>query len=97
MTEPYHFQQLEKMPEAYRYTISNAERDLHFWRVVLTAPLTDSQQVVDYINSVRKDFLDGECYLLSANNHYGACYFMDELVPQGILEKKADRLYKILK
>lgn len=97
MTEPYHFQQLKKMPEAYRYTISNAERDLHFWRVVLTAPLTDSQQVVDYINSVRKDFLDGECYLLSANNHYGACYFMDELVPQGILEKKADRLYKILK
>jgi hypothetical protein len=97
MTESYHFQQLEKMPEAYRYTISNAERDLHFWRVVLTAPLTDSQQVVDYINSVRKDFLDGECYLLSANNHYGACYFMDELVPQGILEKKADRLYKILK
>jgi len=97
MTEPYHFQQLKKMPEAYRYTISNAERDLHFWRVVLTAPLTDSQQVVDYINSVSKDFLDGECYLLSANNHYGACYFMDELVPQGILEKKADRLYKILK
>ena len=97
MTESYHFQQLEKMPEAYRYTISNAERDLHFWRVVLTAPLTDSQQVVGYINSVRKDFLDGECYLLSANNHYGACYFMDELVPQGILEKKADRLYKILK
>ena len=96
MTEPYHFQQLEHMPESYRYTISNSERDLHFWRVVLKAPITDSQQVVSYIDSVSKDFVDGECYLLSASNHYGACYFMDELVPAGILEKKADRLYKIV-
>ena len=97
MTEPYHFKQLENMPEAYRYTISNADRDLHFWRVVLNGAITDSQQVADYIDSVKGDFLDGERYLLSANNHYGACYFMDELVSKGILEKKADRLYKILK
>ena len=97
MTEPYHFEQLANMPESYRYTISNAERALHFWRVVLTAPITDSQQVVSYIDSARKDFLEGECYLLAANNHYGTSYFMDELVTKGILEKKADHLYKILK
>ena len=97
MTEPYHFEQLEGLPESYRYTISNSERKLHFWRVVLTAPLTDSEQVVSYINNARKDFFEGECYLLSGNNHYGAYYFMDELVPKGILEKKADHLYKILK
>ena len=97
MTEPYHFEQLEGLPESYRYTISNSERKLHFWRVVLTAPLTDSEQVVSYINNARKDFFEGECYLLSGNNHYGAYYFMDELVTKGILEKKADHLYKILK
>ena len=85
------------MPESYRYTLSNAERALHFWRVVLTAPITDSQQIVSYIDSARKDFFEGECYLLAANNHYGMSYFMDELVTKGILEKKADHLYKILK
>ena len=97
MTEPYHFQILENMPESYRYTISNSQRDLHFWRVVLSESITDSQQVVSYINSISKDFVKGDAYLLSAANHYGASYFMDELVPKGILEKKADRLYKILK
>lgn len=96
LTEQYHFQQLEKMPETYRFTLSNPQRDLHFWRVVLDNPITDSQQVVNYIDSLSSDFLDGEAYLLSAPNYHGASYFMDELVPTGILEKKTDRLYKIL-
>jgi hypothetical protein len=96
LTEQYHFQQLENMPETYRFTLSNPQRDLHFWRVVLDNPITDSQQVVNYIDSLSSDFLDGEAYLLSAPNYHGASYFMDELVPTGILEKKTDRLYKIL-
>ena len=96
LTEHYRFKQLEKMPETYRFTLSNPQRDLHFWRIVLDNPITDSQQVVHFIDSLSSDFLVGDAFLLSAPNYYGASYFMDELVPTGILEKKTDRLYKIL-
>lgn len=97
MTEENQFRLLENMPETYRYTISNRQRDLHFWRIVMNGPLTDSQQVVSYVDGVLGDFPEGEVYLLSAANHYGASYFMDELVSTGKLEKKADRLYKIIR
>ena len=97
MTEESQFRLLENMPETYRYTISNRQRDLHFWRIVMNGPLTDSQQVVSYVDGVLGDFPEGEVYLLSAANHYGASYFMDELVSTGKLEKKADRLYKIIR
>lgn len=97
MTEENQFKLLENMPETYRYTISNRQRDLHFWRIVMNGPLTDSQQVVSYVDGVLGDFPEGEVYLLSAANHYGASYFMDELVSTGKLEKKADRLYKIIR
>ena len=59
--------------------------------------LTDSQELVSYLDSVSSHFLPGDAYLLSASNHYGASYFMDELVPTGRLEKKAEKLYKIKK
>jgi len=97
MTEENRFKLLENMPETYRYTISNQQRDLHFWRIVMPNAITESKQIVSYIDGVLQDFPEGEVYLLSAANHYGASYFMDELVSTGKLEKKADRLYKILR
>jgi hypothetical protein len=97
MTEENRFKLLENMPETYRYTISNQQRDLHFWRIVMPDAITESKQIVSYIDGVLQDFPEGEVYLLSAANHYGASYFMDELVSTGKLEKKADRLYKILR
>ena len=97
MTENYHFKQLENMPETYRFTLSNPQRDLHFWRIVLDSPITDNQRIINYIDSLSSDFLDGDAYILSAPNYWGTYYFMDELVPKGILEKKAERLYKIVR
>ena len=96
MTENYHFKQLENMPETYRFTLYNPERELHFWRIVLDRPITDNQRIVNYIDSLSSDFLDGDAYILSAPNYWGTYYFMDELVPKGVLEKKAERLYKIV-
>ena len=97
LTENYHFKQLENMPETYRFTLSNPQRDLHFWRIVLDSPITDNQRIINYIDSLSSDFLDGDAYILSAPNYWGTYYFMDELVPKGILEKKAERLYKIVR
>lgn len=97
MTENYHFKQLENMPETYRFTLSNPQRNLHFWRIVLDSPITDNQRIINYIDSLSSDFLDGDAYILSAPNYWGTYYFMDELVPKGILEKKAERLYKIVR
>ena len=97
MTEGYHFRQMEKMPKAYRFTLSNSQRELHFWRIVLQKPITSSQEVADFIDSVSPDFLKGDAYLISAPNHYNAAYFVDELLPTGRLEKKAERLYQIKK
>lgn len=97
MAENYHFKQLENMPETYRFTLSNPQRDLHFWRIVLDSPITDNQRIINYIDSLSSDFLDGDAYILSAPNYWGTYYFMDELVPKGILEKKAERLYKIVR
>lgn len=97
MTEGYHFKRLENMPETYRFTLSNPQRDLHFWRIVLESPITDNQRIINYIDSLSSDFLDGDAYILSAPNYWGTYYFMDELVPKGILEKKAERLYKIVR
>ena len=95
MTDQYHFHRLEKMPETYCYTLSSPQHDLHFWRIVMPKALTDSRELVSYLDSVSSHFLPGDAYLLSASNHYGASYFMDELVPTGRLEKKAEKLYKI--
>lgn len=97
LTENYHFKQLENMPETYRFTLSNPQRDLHFWRIVLDSPITDNQRIINYIDSLSSDFLEGDAYILSAPNYWGTYYFMDELVPKGILEKKAERLYKIVR
>ena len=97
LTENYHFKQLENMPETYRFTLSNPQRDLHFWRIVLDSPITDNQRIINYIDSLSSDFLDGDAYILSAPNYWGTYYFMDELVPKGILEKRAERLYKIVR
>lgn len=97
LTENYHFKQLENMPETYRFTLSNSQRDLHFWRIVLDSPITDNQRIINYIDSLSSDFLEGDAYILSAPNYWGTYYFMDELVPKGILEKKAERLYKIVR
>ena len=96
LTEHYRFSQLKDMPEKYRFTLSSPQRDLHFWRIVLWKPVSDSQQVAAFVDSLSADFLSGDAYILSAPNHYGASYFMDKLVPTGVLEKKADRLYKIV-
>lgn len=97
LTEQYRFRQKEKMPSTYRYTLSNEQRDLHFWRIVWKKAITDKQEVVEYIDSVAVNFFDGDAYIVPACNHYGSSYFMDELVPEGILEKKADKLYKIVR
>ena len=97
LTEDYRFRQLEKMPSTYRYTLFNEQRELHFWRIVWKKAITDKQEVVAYIDSVAADFPDGDAYLVPACNHYGSSYFMDELVPDGVLEKKADKLYKIVR
>lgn len=85
------------MPPTYRYTLFNEQRELHFWRIVWKKAITDKQEVVAYIDSVAADFPDGDAYLVPACNHYGSSYFMDELVPDGVLEKKADKLYKIVR
>lgn len=97
LTEHYRFHQLEKMPSTYRYTLSNGQRELHFWRIVWKKAITDKQEVVAYIDSVAVNFPDGDAYLVPACNHYGSSYFMDELVPNGVLEKKAEKLYKIVR
>ena len=97
LTDDYRFRQLEKMPPTYRYTLFNEQRELHFWRIVWKKAITDKQEVVAYIDSVAADFPDGDAYLVPACNHYGSSYFMDELVPDGVLEKKADKLYKIVR
>ncbi len=97
LTEGYRFRQQKDMTEAYRFTLSDGQRDLHFFRVVLSKPITDKQEVADYIDGVSPGFLDGDAYIISAPNHYGASYFMDELVAVGRLEKKAERLYRIKK
>ena len=52
---------------------------------------------MEYIDSVAGYFPEGDAYLVPARNHYNSSYFMDELVPEGILEKKADKLYKIVR
>ncbi|MBR4730027.1 MAG: DUF2029 domain-containing protein, partial [Prevotella sp.] len=52
MMEDYHFKQLENMPETYRFTLSNPQRDLHFWRIVLDSPITDNQRIINYIDSL---------------------------------------------
>lgn len=97
LTEGYRFRQLKDMSEAYRFTLSDARRELHFFRVVLPKPITDKQEVADYIDQVSPGFLEGDAYIISAPNHYGASYFMDELSDTGRLEKKAERLYRIKK
>ena len=63
----------------------------------IAALLDDKQEVADYIDGVSPGFLDGDAYIISAPNHYGASYVMDELVAVGRLEKKAERLYRIKK
>ena len=97
MTEQYHYHRMEKMPETYCYTLTSPRHDLHFWRIVMPKALTDKQQLVSYLDSVSSHIQGGDLYLLSASNHYGASYFMDELVPTGRLEKKAEKLYKVNK
>lgn len=97
LTEGYRFHQQENMPSTYRYTLSNDQRQLHFWRIVWKKAITDKQEVVEYIDSVAGYFPEGDAYLVPARNHYNSSYFMDELVPEGILEKKADKLYKIVR
>ena len=97
LTEGYRFHQQENMPSTYRYTLSNEQRQLHFWRIVWKKAITDKQEVVEYIDSVAGYFPEGDAYLVPARNHYNSSYFMDELVPEGILEKKADKLYKIVR
>lgn len=97
LTEGYRFRQLEKMPSTYRYTLSNDQRELHFWRIVWKKAMTDKQEVVEYIDSVAENFFDGDAYIVPACNHYGSSYFMDELVPEDVLEKKADKLYRIVR
>lgn len=97
LSEGYHFRQMEKMPESYRFTLSGPQRQLHFFRVVLWSPISSKQQALSLIKKICPDFLEGDHYILSAPNHYGACYFMDELVADGCLEKKAERLYQIKK
>ena len=85
------------MPPTYRYTLSNGQRELNFWRIVWKQAITDKQEVVNYIDSVAVNFSGGDAYLLPAANHYGSSYFMDGLTPEGILEKKADKIYKIVR
>ena len=97
LTEGYHFRQKEKMPPTYRYTLSNGQRELNFWRIVWKQAITDKQEVVNYIDSVAVNFSGGDAYLLPAANHYGSSYFMDGLTPEGILEKKADKIYNIVR
>lgn len=97
LTEGYRFHQQDNMPSTYRYTLSNDQRQLHFWRIVWKKAITDKQEVVEYIDSVAGYFPEGDAYLVPACNHYNSSYFMDELVPEGILEKKADKLYKIVR
>ena len=95
MSDGCHFHQQENLPEEYYFTISNTQRDLHFWRVVLYGGITDKQQLASYIDSLSTMFLDGDRYIIAASNHYGTSPFLDELAKTGKMEKKGDKIYKI--
>lgn len=95
LTEGNHYRQMENLPEEYYFTISNPQRDLHFWRVVLPAGVRDRQEIDSYIDSVSAKFLEGDQYIIAASNHYGTSHFLDEIAQMGKIKKKADRLYQI--
>lgn len=95
MSDGCHFHQQENLPEEYYFTISNTQRDLHFWRVVLYGGITDKQQLASYIDSLSTMFLDGDRYIIAASNHYGTSPFLDELAKTGKMEKKGDKIYRI--
>ena len=96
MSDGCHFHQQENLPEEYYFTISSPQRDLHFWRIVLPEAITDKQQLVSYIDSLSTMFLDGDRYIIAASNHYGTSPFLDDLAKTGIIEKKTEKLYKII-
>ena len=97
MTEDNHFRLEENMPEEYRFTISNPQHELRFWRVILPAGVRDRDEIANYIETVPANYPEGEQYIIAASNHYGTSHFLDEIAQTGKLKKKAERLYQIIK
>ena len=84
------------MPEEYRFSVTSPEHQLHFWRIVLPGQVKSDEEMASYINHMCKKFHQGDKYIIAASNHYGTSHFLDELVQQGMLSKKAERLYQVM-
>ena len=80
------------MPQDYRFTISDSQRDLHFWRVILYEGVRDKQQIESYIDSLSSKMVAGDKYVVAATP---TAHILDEIAQTGKLTKKADRLYQL--
>lgn len=89
-----HFRQRENMPEAYMYTLSRRQGDLHFWRVISGA-VTGQQQIGDSIARLSALLPAGGRFIVAGLNHYGTDHLLDEMAQTGGMEKKAACLYEI--
>lgn len=92
MTDESRFRELSGMPEGYRFTISDPQRDLHFWRTVLYEGVKDRQQIESYIDSFSSKIKAGDKYVIAATP---TSHILDEIAQTGKLTKKAERLYQL--
>lgn len=93
----YHFHRLENMPKWYRFTISDEGRDVHFWRVFLSAEETAAPYVSVWLKSFVKMTGKEDCYAIAAPDHYGVWHVLDELSETGKVEKVGGKIFKVVK
>jgi hypothetical protein len=97
LTEGYHFRKENNMSDKYEFTIYNSNRKLTYWRIYLREDEYSAQQVLSYIDSLSQVFKGEEAYVQASSEHYGTEHVLDEIEEMGRVEKKAPKLFKIIK
>ncbi len=93
----YHFKKLKNMPKRYRFTLSGEGRDIHFWRVFLSAEETEAKAVSVWLKNFSELTGQEDAYAIAAPDHYGVWHVLDELAESGEMEKVGGKIFKVVK